>query len=115
MTVKEMIYTGKKSQAKGRRGEIELAGILQEYGYNVKPAEPLNYGTIPDLTGLPGIHIECKRCEQLRLSEWMAQAERDAQRFQDGAPTMRLEDWLNLYKRHECKCGGKCSVKQEGD
>lgn len=96
-----------------------MAGILQEYGYNVKPAEPLNYGTIPDLTGLPGIHIECKRCEQLRLSEWMAQAERDAQRFQDGAPTifhrksrspwlvtMRLVDWLNLYKRHECKCEG---------
>lgn len=113
-TVKEMIYTGKKSQAKGRRGEIELAGILQEYGYNVKPADPLNYGTIPDLTGLPGVHIECKRCEQLRLSEWMAQAERDAQRFQDGAPTifhrksrspwlvtMRLVDWLNLYERAE--------------
>lgn len=62
------------------------------------------------MSGLHGIHVEAKRCEQLRLSEWMAQAERDAVRFGDGLPavfhrrsrepwlvTMRLDDWLELY------------------
>ncbi len=79
---------GKSSQAKGRRAEIELAKIFQGHGYNVEPAQALNYGTIPDLTGLPGIHIECKRAETLRLSDWMEQSERDAARFGDGAPAV---------------------------
>lgn len=101
---------GKSSQRKGRNGELELTRILQEAGYPVRPGEPVSYGREPDLIGLPGIHIECKRCEQLRLSDWMAQAERDSKRFQDGAPvvfhrrsrspwlvTMKMADWLSLY------------------
>lgn len=103
--------TGAKSQRKGRGGELELSRILQGHGYDVRPGNPLNYGKEPDLTGLPGIHIECKRAEALRLSEWMAQAERDAQRFQDGAPAvffrrsrspwmvcMKLSDWLTIFQ-----------------
>lgn len=109
---------GKKSQAKGRRAELELARLLQGYGYDVEPGRALNYGTEPDLTGLPGVHIECKRSEQLRLSEWLAQAERDAQRFQDGAPAvffrrsrepwmvcMKLTDWLELYRSYQPQPG----------
>lgn len=73
----------------------------------------MSYGKVPDLTGLPGIHIECKRAEALRLSEWMAQARRDAERF-GGLPavfhrrsregwrvTMELPDWLALYSAAE--------------
>ena len=103
---------GKFSQAKGRRGELELARILQVHGYQVEPGQALSYGEVPDLSGLPGVHIECKRAEALRLSEWMAQAERDAQRFKDGVPAvffrrsrspwcvvMKLEDWMGIYKK----------------
>lgn len=103
--------SGKKSQSKGRRAEIELARLLQSSGYDVRPGEPLSYGKEPDLTGLPGVHIECKRAEQLRLSEWLAQAAADAEKFKDGLPAvffrrsrepwavvMRLEDWMELYK-----------------
>ncbi len=102
---------GKTSQRKGRAGELELARILQAHGYPVEPGRALSYGEVPDLSGLPGVHIECKRAEALRLAEWMAQAERDAQRFGDGAPAvffrrsrepwcvvMKLEDWIDLYK-----------------
>jgi len=101
---------GTKSQAKGRRAEIELASLLRQHGYDVRPGSPLNYGKEPDIMGLSMIHCEVKRCEQLRLSEWMVQAERDAQRFQDGLPAvffrrsrepwavvMRLKDWIKLY------------------
>ena len=80
--------SGKSSQRKGRGGELELSRILQGYGYDVEPGRALSYGEVPDLSGLPGVHIECKRAEALRLSEWMAQAERDAQRFGDGLPAV---------------------------
>ncbi len=109
-----VIFLGKRSQAKGRAGELELARILQDYGYPVEPGHALNYGKEPDLSGLPGIHCEVKRCEQLRLSEWLAQAVRDAEKFGDGLPvifhrknrepwlvTMRLTDWLKVYRPKE--------------
>lgn len=101
---------GRSSQRKGADGERELAALLRNYGYNVERGGSLSFGEAPDLSGLPGVHIECKRSETLRLSEWMAQAERDAKRFQDGAPAvffrrsrepwmvcMRLEDWMPIY------------------
>ena len=77
---------GSKSQRKGRAGELELARLLQG----------------------------CKRNERLNVPEAMAQAVRDAERFQDGAPTVfhrrnrsgwlvtqRLEDWIALYRKKE--------------
>ena len=100
---------GRSSQRKGRAAELELSRILQGHGYNVEPGRALSYGEVPDLSGLPGVHIECKRAEALRLSEWMEQARRDAERF-GGLPavfhrrnregwrvTMELQDWLTVY------------------
>ena len=102
---------GKSSQRKGRSGELELAEVLRGYGYPVEAGQPVSYGGVPDLSGLPGIHIECKRCEQIRLSEWMEQAIRDAGRFRDGIPiifhrknregwlcTLSLADFMTIYK-----------------
>lgn len=102
---------GKSSQIKGKRGEEELAGILCDYGYPVKRGASQNYGTEPDLSGLPGIHVEVKRTQQLRLHDALEQAKRDAAKFRDGLPTvffrrnrekwqvcMYLEDWMQLYR-----------------
>ena len=104
--------SGKSSQRKGRGGELELVRILQGYGYPVEPGQAVSFGSTPDLTGLPGIHIECKRVERLNVPEAMAQAVRDSIRFQDGFPTlfhrrnrepwlvtMNLTDWMEMYKR----------------
>ena len=106
-----MVLTGRTSQRKGRAGELELARLLQEYGYNVEPGRAVSYGSTPDIVGLPGVHIECKRAEQLRPYSWLEQAERDAVRFGDGLPAvffrrsrspwlvvMKLGDWLELYR-----------------
>lgn len=120
--------SGRSSQAKGRRGELELAALLQQHGYDVRPGEPLNYGQEADVVGLPHIHCEIKRCQQLRLSEWMRQASDDAEKFGDGAPTiffrrnreawmvcMKLENWLQLYQKAQgCRCGGHCSAEETG-
>ena len=104
---------GRSSQRKGRAAELELSRILQGYGYPVEAGRAQSYGEVPDLSGLPGVHIECKRAEALRLSEWMAQARRDADRF-GGLPavfhrrnrepwrvTMELPDWLELYRSYQ--------------
>ena len=107
---------GRASQRKGRAGELELARLLQGYGYDVQPGQAVSYGATygatPDLVGLSGVHIECKRNERLNVPEAMAQAVRDADRFRDGAPavfhrrnrsgwlvTMRLPDWMKMYQK----------------
>lgn len=103
---------GGRSTRKGRAAELELSRILQGYGYPVEAGRARSYGEVPDLTGLPGIHCECKRCEALRLSEWLAQARRDADRFgglpavffrrsrEPWAVVMQLEDWEKIYRSY---------------
>lgn len=101
---------GKTSQRKGASGERKLTALLREYGYDIRRGGSLSFGEVPDLTGLPGIHVECKRAEVLRLSEWLEQARRDAFRF-GGLPavfhrrnkspwlvTMELPSWMELYR-----------------
>ena len=108
---KEGINMGRKSQAKGRGGEMELSRILQGYGYPVEPGQAVSYGATPDLTGLTGVHIECKRAQQQSLYEWSEQARRDADKFHDGLPAvfwrknrrpwlvvMDLRDWMKMYQ-----------------
>ena len=110
---------GHTSQRKGAAGERELAGILQGHGFAVERGGSLSFGEVPDLTGIPGIHIEVKRTERLNLRAAMDQAERDAAFFHDGAPavfhrsnrqpwlvTMKLSDWIRLYERDYTKSGG---------
>lgn len=104
--------TGRASQRKGADGERELAAILRDYGYQIERGGSLSFGDKPDLTGLQGLHIEVKRVERLNVPEAMRQAVRDSERFGDGIPalfhrrnrqpwlvTLRLDDFMNLYRR----------------
>lgn len=104
---------GRASQKKGAAGERELAAILNEYGYDCTRGGSLTFGSVADVTGLPGIHIEVKRVEKLNVGEALEQSIRDSERMRDGLPalfhrrnrkpwlvTMRLVDWLKLYGRH---------------
>ena len=100
----------KSQQRKGRDGELELVSILNDYGFKTERGGSLTFGTLPDITGLPGIHVEVKRVEKLNIQEAMEQAVRDSERFDDGVPTvfhrrnrkgwlvtMRLDDWIRFY------------------
>lgn len=99
------------SRRKGKAGELELSKVLKEYGHNTRRGQQFSGANgDADVVGLPGIHIECKRVEQLNIDKAMEQAVRDAR---DGeAPavfhrknrkpwlvTVRLEDFMELYKR----------------
>ena len=104
---------GKLSRDKGKRGERELASILREYGYDCRRGQQY-CGTSgdADVIGLPGIHIECKRVERLNVLEAVMQAVRDARKGllpavfhrkdrSEWLVTMRLEDWIILYREWE--------------
>ena len=99
------------SKRKGKVGELELAKVLREYGYDCRRTNQYcgNTGEASDVVGLPYIHIECKRVERLNLDDAIKQAERDAK--DDELPTvfhrknhhkwlvtMTLDDWIALYK-----------------
>lgn len=119
--------SGKASQRKGADGERELAAVLREYGYEIKRGGSMSFGEVPDLVGLPGIHVEVKRREQVRLSEWMQQAEADSKRFRDGMPvvfhrrsregwrvTMNLADFMRLYGRQKTQSDRQKTAENGG-
>lgn len=69
------------SKNKGKRGELELAKKLREYGYEARRTVQYNGKAEEgkaDLLGLPGVHIECKRTERLSIYDAMAQAKADS-------------------------------------
>lgn len=108
---------GKASRDKGARFERSLASKFREYGYEARRTAQYcgKSGDASDVTGLPGIHVEAKHVEQMRLYEWMAQAKRDAaagggsslpavfhkKNNADILVTMTLEDWFCLYREWE--------------
>lgn len=71
---------GKMSRDKGKRGEREFAAVCKEHGYEAhRTAQHMGKdGGEPDVVGLPGVHIEVKRCESLSLYKAREQAHRDA-------------------------------------
>jgi len=97
------------SKRKGKRGELELAKKLQEYGFNTRRGQQYSGLGGDDVVGLEGIHIECKRVERLNVYDAMEQACKDAEADELPAVfwrknkeqwlvTMALSDWIELYK-----------------
>lgn len=99
------------SKQKGKRGELEICGLLKNYGYDVRRSVQYNgkaQDGQADVVGLPGIHIEIKRVEKLNLYDAMAQAVRDAKDDETPAVfhrknnkewlvTLRLDDYMKMY------------------
>lgn len=101
------------SRNKGKRGELEAAKVLKEYGYETRRGQQYSGATgDADVVGLPGVHLEIKRVEKLNISEAMKQSIRDAR---DGElpvvmhrknretwlVTMPLRVFMVLYKAWE--------------
>lgn len=110
---------GRMQREKGKKGERELAGILRDYGYDCRRGQQYcGVSGDADVIGLPGIHIECKRVEKLNLLDAMAQSVHDSKdgefpavfhrRDRSGwLVTMRLEDWVQVYREWEAGQIGK--------
>lgn len=101
------------SKAKGKKGELELSHILNDYGYKTRRTNQFcgNTGQADDLIGLDYIHIEVKRIEKLNIDEAMAQAKRDTKdnkmptvfhrkNNKKWLVTMELDSWIKLYNEY---------------
>ena len=97
------------SRAKGKRGEVELARKLREYGYETRRGQQYSGANgDADVVGLPGIHIECKRVERLNLYDAISQSRHDARQGEiplvmhrkdncEWLVTLRLDDFMEIY------------------
>jgi hypothetical protein len=99
----------------GRRGENELSKVLNDYGFTTERMSQYCGKTgVPDVQGLPHIHIECKRVEALNMEKAYEQSSSDSldgemptvmHRKNRGKwmVTMSLEDWVKLYEVWLCQ------------
>lgn len=97
------------SRAKGAAGERELAKLLKEEGFPTRRGQQFSGANgDADVVGLPHIHIECKRVENLNIYKAIQQAIRDAKddliptvfhrkNNQEWLVTMTYEQWIKLY------------------
>ena len=106
-----------RSKDKGARFERLLASKFREHGYDARRTAQYcgNTGDASDVVGLPGIHIEAKHQEAMRLYEWISQAVRDAEAGGEGRipivfhkknnaeilVTLRFDDFMNIYREWE--------------
>lgn len=103
------------SKQKGARYEREISKKFQENGFEVRRSAQYagNTGEAADCIGAPGIHIECKHQETLRLRDWVEQAKRDAAKSgklpivfhrknnESTLVTMEFDSFMELYKEYE--------------
>lgn len=98
------------SRRKGKEGELELARILRTYGFNTRRGQQFKGGgDSPDVMGLPGVHIECKRVQNLNIEKAMVQSRTDAEETDDvpvvihrrdrekWKVTMDLDEFMKMY------------------
>lgn len=90
----------KNSKMKGKVGELELAALFRMHGFSDAKRGQQFRGSpdSPDVTGLPGHHVECKRTEALRLYPYLKQAQADA--GPDDTPVVcyrsNREEWVAI-------------------
>lgn len=110
------------SKKKGKNGELELSRVLRGYGYPARRGQQYSgTETSADVVGLPGIHIECKRVEKLNITDAIEQAKRDCggnipavmhrKNNEEWLVTMRLKDWIEIYREWEAGKVVKCVNK----
>ena len=104
---------GSSQRNKGAGGERELVKVLNDLGFDVHRGYVFYHE--PDVIGIPGIHIECKRVEKLDIKKAMEQAISESKKKDGGTPcvfhrvnrkpwmvTMRDIDWLELFQHSGC-------------
>jgi Holliday junction resolvase len=101
------------SKRKGKVAELEVAHLLQEYGYEARRSvQYCGANGDADVVGLPGVHLEVKRVEKLNIDKAMEQSISDAREGEmpvvvhrknrgEWEVTMLFKDFMELYGRME--------------
>ena len=105
---------GVNAKQKGARFERYLASKLREYGYDCRRGQQFcGANGDADVVGLPGLHIEAKHQETMRLYDWVAQAKRDSgasgklpavfhkKNNAEILVTMPMDSFMKLYREYE--------------
>ena len=107
------------SRQKGKNGELELAHVLQGYGYDVhRSVQYSGANHDADLYGMDGYHIECKRVEKLNIDTAIEQSIRDARENEipivchrknrkEWLVTIRLKDFMEVVDGKDRESGPK--------
>lgn len=100
------------SKRKGSIGELELSHELNKYGFATRRGQQYcGSNGDADVVGLPNIHIECKRVENLNIDKALNQAMSDCRGTDipvvmhrknrtNWKVTLRLEDFMQLYQAY---------------
>ncbi len=114
------------SRDKGKRGELEIAHVLRQHGYETRRGQQYSGASgDADVVGLPYIHLEIKRVERLNLEDAMAQSRGDARQGEipvvmhrknhgKWLVTMDLDNWMDLYREWEAGLHEKEAQKENG-
>lgn len=101
----------KASREKGKRGELEIAGILRKRGIDARRGQQFcGANGDADVVGLDGFHIEVKRTEKCSPYKYLEQAKSDAregevpvvlhrQNRRDWIAIMDMGDFLDLVSK----------------
>lgn len=71
---------GRGSRQKGANAEREVVELLEAAGYpcHRTPHSGALEWLKGDITGMPDMHVEVKRCEAVRIDEWCNKAKAEA-------------------------------------
>ena len=101
------------SKDKGKRGERLCAAKMRENGYDARRGvQYAGSPDSPDVVGVPGLHLEVKFTEKLRLWDAMEQSIRDAgeneipvvmhkKNNSEWLCILRLDDFMPIYAEWE--------------
>lgn len=103
------------SRAKGAAGEREWSNLCKAQGYNTRRGQQYSGANgDADVVGIPGLHLEVKRVENLNVSKAMQQAITDKRKEEipvvahrknreDWLITMQAEDWFEFLREWHSK------------
>lgn len=104
------------SREKGKKGEREFASLCRDKGFSkVHRTQQYcgNTGDAADVVGLPGVHAEVKRVENLNIYNAVEQAKRDSQKSgrvpvvfhrrnnHEWLAIMTADAWFEMYRESE--------------
>lgn len=99
------------SRQKGKRAELKLAHILQDFGYEARRGQQYSGANgDADVVGVPGLHIEVKDVEHLNIFHAMEQSISDAKEgeiptvhhtknYKPWLVTLLLPDFYEIYDK----------------
>jgi hypothetical protein len=97
------------AKQKGTRHESNVVTFLREHGFTFAERRALNGSRdLGDITGIPGLVIECKDQNRHSLSEWLDEAEQE----RDNA---KADVGLLWVKRRGFSSPGRHYVVMSGD